>query len=171
MPRYRRHFASNNAVFVTLVTGRRRRWLAHARDKNQLLQCMREVKSHRPFRHYGHVILDDHMHWLLQAIDGNSISTIVGALKQHVCHTRKSLGLPWRELWQNRFYDHIIRDETDFREHMDYIHFNPVRHGYASMARQWRWSSFNAWVERGMYSHCWGTKEPNGPAVAGEPGE
>ena len=169
MPRYRRYFDTNDVVFVTLVTAERRRWLTSERAKQHFLDCLREVKINQPFQHFGHVILDDHVHWLFRVNENHSVSSLVASLKQRVIHSRRQTGLNWQGLWQRRFYDHIIRDERDFREHLDYIHYNPVRHGYVSMACQWKWSSFHTWVARGNYSHCWGTKEPPMPGDVGEP--
>jgi putative transposase len=169
MPRYRRYHEPGHPVFVTLVTSNRRRWLAGTRDKRHLIECLHNTKRHHPFRHYAHVILDDHLHWLFQPEGGASFSDIVAAFKQCVFHGRMNLGWSARELWQKRFYDHVIRNENDFRQHMDYIHYNPVRHGYVRIARQWRWSSFHTWVARGNYPYCWGTREPDGPGEAGEP--
>ena len=167
---YRRYFEANQVVFVTLVTADRRPWLEKARDKSHLLACLREAKAQRGFRHYAHVILDDHVHWLMQVVDGESPSELVAYLKLLIFHRRRAMGWPCQRLWQSRFYDHIIRDERDFCQHMDYIHYNPVRHGYVVLARQWRWSSFHTWVARGHYTACWGSREPDGPTDAGEPG-
>lgn len=169
MPGYRRYFETNHVVFVTIVTADRRPWLADARNKSHLIQCLRNIKEANPFRHFAHVILDDHFHWLFQVTSGDSISRAVSRLKLKVYHERKNRNLFCENLWQKRFYDHIIRDERDFRQHMDYIHYNPVKHGYVAMACQWRWSSFHTWVARGNYSKCWGTNEPDGPGLAGEP--
>ncbi len=169
MPRYRRHFQTGDTVFLTLVTAQRRRWLAPDRAKAQLLNALRETKRQRPFRHLAHVLLDDHLHWLLQTVSGESVSSLVARFKLTVFHHRKTLGWDCQSLWQPRYYDHIIRDDQDLHRHLDYIHYNPVRHGYAAIARQWRWSSFHAWVARGHYTPCWGTREPDGPEEAGEP--
>ncbi len=162
MPYYRRHFQPEDWVFLTMVTGNRRPWLRNASDKRLLLDALREVKRRHPFRHLAHVVLDDHLHWLLIANKGTPVPQLVSRFKQAVIFKRRDRKLPWKDLWQKRYYDHIIRDERDFRRHMDYIHYNPVRHGYVAMARQYRWSSFHAWVARGMYTTCWGTKEPEG---------
>jgi putative transposase len=65
-----------------------------------------------------------------------------------------------REIWQRRFWEHIIRDETDFQRHFDYIHFNPVKHGHVSRCIDWPYSSFRRYVEQGVYSADWGCIEP-----------
>jgi putative transposase len=71
-----------------------------------------------------------------------------------------------RGIWQRRYWEHTMRDERDFAAHVDYVHFNPVRHGYAARAGDWPFSSYHRCVARGMYPVDWGTE----PAVqaAGE---
>ena len=56
-----------------------------------------------------------------------------------------------RGVWQRRFWEHAIRDEEDWRRHMDYIHHNPVKHGLVERVRDWPHSSFHAYVQRGVY--------------------
>jgi len=62
------------------------------------------------------------------------------------------------DIWQRRFWEHRIRDHNDWRRHTDYIHYNPVKHGYVSSPRNWQWSSFHSWVEKGIYDPTWGNE-------------
>ncbi len=59
-------------------------------------------------------------------------------------------------MWQRRFWEHRIRDTDDYRAHVDYIHFNPVKHGHVTRAGDWRWSSFSRHVALGWYDSEWG---------------
>jgi putative transposase len=59
-------------------------------------------------------------------------------------------------LWQHRYWEHAIRDERDFARHVEYIHFNPVKHGLASSAMEWPYSSFRRYVRNGIYPAEWG---------------
>jgi putative transposase len=59
-------------------------------------------------------------------------------------------------IWQRRFWEHTIRDEKDFRIHCDYIHYNPVKHGYTQTPNQWQYSSFQRFVQAGLYEEGWG---------------
>ena len=61
-----------------------------------------------------------------------------------------------RGVWQRRYWEHLIRDDADHARHLDYIHFNPVKHGHAASARDWPYSSLHRWVARGMYTEDWG---------------
>lgn len=60
-----------------------------------------------------------------------------------------------RGIWQRRFWEHAIRDDEDFAAHMDYVHFNPVRHGYVRRVGEWPYSTFRACVRRGLYPPAW----------------
>ena len=60
-----------------------------------------------------------------------------------------------RGIWQRRYWEHIIRDEADYRAHMDYIHYNPVKHGWASSVRDWPYSTFHRLVDLGTYPKDW----------------
>lgn len=60
-----------------------------------------------------------------------------------------------RGIWQKRFWEHRIRDEEDFVRHVNYIHFNPVKHGLARCPHEWENSSFGKWVEEGYYRRDW----------------
>ena len=159
MPNYRRHYLGGHPIFVTMVTLRRRPWLTQHCDV--LLDAMRWVKSRYPYRHIAHVVLPDHFHWMLEPVNGN-FSRIVGAVKRDVTWRLKASGgngLP--PYWQSRFYDHVIRDERDFQRHLDYIHFNPVKHGIARSPAEFAHSTFDEWWKRGIYDRNWGRVEPN----------
>jgi putative transposase len=67
-------------------------------------------------------------------------------------------------IWQRRFWEHRIRDVDDFQRHVEYIHFNPVKHGYVTRVRDWEWSSFHEHVANGWTERDWGTIEPDGIA-------
>jgi putative transposase len=57
--------------------------------------------------------------------------------------------------WQRRFWEHTIRNAADYERHMDYIHYNPIKHGYVRCAHAWPYSSFQACVRRGLYRSDW----------------
>ncbi len=64
------------------------------------------------------------------------------------------------KVWQKRFWEHQIRDDEDFRRHVEYIHYNPVKHGHATRPAEWPWSSFHRHVAEGKYDEAWGATEP-----------
>lgn len=80
-------------------------------------------------------------------------------LKSHEPPDRNASRLSKGEqgIWQRRFWEHCIRNESDFARHLDYIHLNPVHHGLAAAPRDWEHSSFRTWVDRGVYEEMWGS--------------
>ena len=60
---------------------------------------------------------------------------------------------PFCEPW---FCEHAIRDDADFERHVDYIHFNPVKHGYVTRVCDWPYSSFHRYVKDGLLPADWG---------------
>ncbi len=60
-------------------------------------------------------------------------------------------------VWQRRFWEHVIRDETDLHNHLNYIHYNPVKHLYVNQVKDWPWSSFHEYVRLGFYEKKWGS--------------
>ena len=160
MPNYRRYHIPGHPVFLTIVTHHRRPWLAGNNCIYTLIGSMHWAKTQYPFRHIAHVILHDHLPWMLLPSAETNYSKLVAATKRDVTWRLKESGLNG-PLWQNRFYDHIIRNDEDFGRHLDYIHFNPVKHGYASQPSHYQWSSFQEWVKRGVYPEDWGITEPD----------
>ena len=107
----------------------------------------------------GYAILDDHFHFLINP-NGADISKIMQSIKlrftrRYIKQTATTEAQPV-SLWQRRFWDHLIRDENDFQRHLDYIHYNPVKHGIVASSNEYIFSSFHAYVERGAYSFDWG---------------
>jgi putative transposase len=121
-----------------------------------------------PFTTHAIVVLPEHIHWLVELPEEDAdFSTRVRLIK-----TNFSRNLPKTEsihpsrirknergIWQRRFWEHVIRDELDFNRHMDYVHFNPVKHGHVARARDWPFSSFHRCVERGLYDVDWGDSD------------
>ena len=142
MPDYRRYYAPNQSVFITFVTHDRRPWLGYPLNAELLLDAMRRVKEKYPFRQIAHAVLPDHFHWMFKTPDGANFSAIASAVKRETTWRLKERGRSYGTLWQERFYDHVIRDDDDFARHLDYIHFNPVKHGVAASAAEYPHSSF-----------------------------
>jgi len=109
------------------------------------------------------VILPNHIHALIKPLDRlDDISRVVGITKRNF--TRSYRLRPGSsqdsKIWQERFWDHIIRNETDLKIHVDYIHFNPVKHGLVKAPEEHPYSSFLGFVENGEYELGWGHEEP-----------
>ena len=101
------------------------------------------------------VILPDHFH--AQLILGEiRLAQAVKRIKEKFARSFRSIvkTLSGR-IWQHRYWDHIIRDEDDWRRHIDYIHYNPVKHRYTDNPFNWSHSSLQEYLETGMYEQNW----------------
>ena len=178
MSRYRRAQVGGATYFFTVVTYRRQPLLTRPDVMDALREAHRSVQQAHPFNVDAAVILPDHLHaiWTLPEGDAD-FGARWGMIKRHVSKTAGETGAApmtgsmkaRREcgLWQRRFWEHLIRDDEDYARHMDYIHYNPVRHGYAKCPADWPHSSFQRCVERGIYPPDWAM----GSEIQGEFGE
>jgi putative transposase len=129
-----------------------------------LREAFAATRLARPFVLDAIVVLPDHLHclWTLPPGDDDFASRWArikaGFSRRVPCdeHRRASrLRKRERGLWQRRYWEHWIRGEEDLRRHLDYIHFNPVKHGHAQRALDWPYSSFRRCVARGLYPRDW----------------
>jgi len=74
---------------------------------------------------------------------------------QHLFQSQSQIDNRYKPVWQRRYYEHTIRDEKDFNRRMDYIHYNPVKHGYVKRANDWSFSSFHKYLKHGYYEKEW----------------
>ena len=123
------------------------------------------VKNRHPFEIDAVVILPDHLHciWTLPETDtdfSTRWSLIKGYFSRHIdkgeAITESRRKRRERGIWQRRFWEHMIRNEDDYRRHVDYIHWNPVKHGHSVRVSDWPHSSFHQFVDRGFYTGDWG---------------
>ncbi|MBU0500125.1 MAG: transposase [Gammaproteobacteria bacterium] len=163
MSEYRRARIPGGTFFFTLVTHDRIPYFDSGARVAVLREAFRQVMSSRPFRIEAIVVLPDHLHclWKLPVGDGDYSSRwreIKKAASRRIAtdsNQRKE-----RPVWQRRFWEHAIQDESDWRSHVDYIHYNPVRHGLVQAPGDWPWSSFGMAVRRGWYEPGWGKQHP-----------
>jgi putative transposase len=159
MSDYRRAYQPGGHYFFTLVTYNRVKRFCDPQEVERLRAAIRHVKAKHPFSIDAIVILPDHLHalWTLP-LDDDDFSMRWRLIKHKfsvtveapVNHRGEKL------IWQRRFWEHLIRDQEDWTRHMDYIHYNPVKHGYVGRPRDWPYSSFAHCVEQGWYSPEWG---------------
>jgi putative transposase len=184
MPNYRRACVEGASYFFTLVTYERRSILTTDLGLRCLRSSWRSTRRRRPFRTVAVCILPDHLHciWTLPEGDhdysgrwnmlkGLFSKRFLAAGGQHTPRNRSRRAREEAGLWQRRYWEHWIRDEEDLRRHVDYIHYNPVKHGYARRAGDWPWSSFQRFVREGWYEPGWGEAEPVGLGDLGSVGE
>jgi putative transposase len=165
--RYRRAFSPGGSFFFTVVTEHRRPLLATVEAVGVLREAVRRVRSQRPFKIEAMVVLPDHLHciWTLPPDDADFATrwrliktwftkhgdfALRGAVDSARSRKRE------QAVWQHRYWEHQLRDEADFTRHVEYIHYNPVKHGLVSSPLEWPYSSFQRFIDAGIYAADWG---------------
>jgi len=170
MTAYRRVRIAGATWFFTVNLAERRDNHLLINNIDLLRQAFRKIKKDHPFDIDAMVVLPDHLHciWILPPGDAD-YKTRWALIKAGFSRgipsgerrSRSRMQRGERGIWQRRFWEHLIRDDRDYARHVDYIHWNPVKHGWVDQVRDWPHSSFHAWVRRGIVPMDW----------AGEPGE
>lgn len=182
MSRYRRADIAGGTYFFTLVTYRRRLLLCDAPVRAALRDAIRTVRARHPFTIDAWVLLPDHLHclWTLPPGDADFAKrwslikrnvSMVCADQYHRVDWMTTSKTKHREstLWQRRYWEHCIRSETDFANHMDYIYINPVKHGLVYRVCDWPYSTFHRDVKRGLYAPDWAGVAGEHDLLVGEP--
>jgi putative transposase len=167
---YRRARIKGGIYFFTVVTHRRQGFLCVPENVSLLRDAFRYVLQRHPFKIDAFVLLTDHLHciWTLPP-DDDDFSTrwrLVKSTFTRKCNPiyRDSPSSSRRRkneqaIWQRRFWEHRIRDEKDLIQHVEYIHYNPVKHGLVKTPKDWEYSSFHRHVREGIYEQDWGAGE------------
>jgi putative transposase len=168
MPEYRRAYVPGGTFFFTLVTENRAPLFRDAGNRALLHAAIAACRVARPFVLVAIVLLPDHLHFVLTLPDEDAdFSTRIASIKAQFTRSYLDEGgfeqvrsdsrisRRNRGVWQRRFWEHAIRDESDLNHHLDYIHYNPFKHGLASCPHAWSASSFGRFVSLNMYEHDW----------------
>jgi len=164
--RYRRAKTPGGTYFFTVVTFRRRKFLCEPGNVELLRTALRTVKSAYPFTIDAFVLLPDHLHciWTLPPGDSDYPMRWNAVKKYFTDHCLDEYKLPrtaserrkrMQTIWQPRYWEHQIRNDRDFEQHCDYIHWNPVKHGWVPRVADWPYSSFHRFVRVGLYPPHW----------------
>ena len=176
MSRYRRANIKGGTFFFTVALADRASDLL-VRHVDHLRAAYQVAQDLYPFTTVAICVLPDHMHavWTLPADDANFSlrwslikSKFSRALPTDAQRTASKIARREKGVWQRRYWEHAIRDDADLGRHVDYIHFNPVKHGYVSRACDWPHSSFARYVARGVLPVDWGG---DAKEIGGEFGE
>jgi putative transposase len=166
MSRYRRAPVAGATYFFTVNTYRRQKILTHPDALRALREAVRAVKQRLPFHVDALVVLPDHLHAVLTLPpEDGDFSSRLSLIKRQVAQSARHLvaeaqtasRVKRRELgfWQRRFWEHQIRDEADYARHIDYVHYNPVKHGLVTRVADWPYSTFHRDVRLGVYPPEW----------------
>lgn len=163
MSRYRRAKIEGGTFFFTVTLADRSSDLLVS-EIDRLRHVYRSVQERRPFETVAICILPDHLHAIWSLTPGDADF----ATRWNLIKSGFSRGLPAasrspskvarreKGIWQRRYWEHVVRDDADLARHVDYIHFNPVKHGLVSRVRDWPHSSFHQQVKRGLLPLDWG---------------
>lgn len=179
--RYRRLKVEGGTYFFTLATFARRPIFRDENAAALFYDVVQRVRGRHPFEVDAHVLLPDHLHmiwtlpngesdfstrWMLIKSTFTRLSTEIGIARAEVRRDARRE----RAVWQSRYWEHLISDQRDHEEHVDYIHYNPVKHGLVRTPGDWPHTSFKDFVASGRRDLWWGTDQiPRLPAMVGEP--
>ena len=158
-------------MFLTITTNNRKPILIDNIDFLRL--AFENTKKIYSFEICASVILPDHLHVILKPEDIEQYPKIIFAIKYHFSRNIDEGGLgnpPYalnqskinkkeKGIWQRRYFEHTIIDEDDLNKHIDYIHYNPVKHELVKCVKDWEYSSFGKFVESGNYDTNWGSSQ------------
>jgi putative transposase len=168
MPNYRRWYRPGGTFFFTVVTHLRRPILCEDIARPILRAAIEQCLERHAFTIEAMVLFPDHFHPLIRLPDGDTAYSLrLASIKANF--TRRWLEATGseppqtisrrrhhhRSVWQKRFWEHRIGGTEDFEEHLNYIHYNPVKHGLDSCPHLWPYSTFQKWVKRGVYAEDW----------------
>ena len=177
MPDYRRNRIAGGCYFFTINLLERYQNPLLVQQIELLRDVVRRVRLRHPFHIDAWVVLPDHMHciWTLPKGDDNyakRIRLVKTLFSNEIPRTEWRSDVRQRKgergIWQRRYWEHTIRDERDYATHMDYLHYNPVKHGYVDKVMNWPYSTFQHHVQQGHYPEHWGVD--NIKLDVGEPG-
>jgi len=196
MPNYRRAIVPGGTFFFTVVSWQRRPVLCHPDIRATLRAAITTVREAYPFTINAWVLLPDHLHCVWTLPDGDTDFAVRWAMiKRFVtrwtggsgdgarsapyggsapcggaapCDGASRLRRHEGGLWQRRFWEHQVRDQADLNRCLNYLHWNPVKHGHVDRVADWPYSTFHRFVRVGMYPKDWGVQDVVDKGAFGE---
>ena len=164
MPDYRRAWHPGGTYFFTVNLLHRQGNDLLTRHIELFRTVVKSVRQRHPFNIHGWVVLAEHLHCVIELPPGDADF----ATRWRLIKMGFSKALPRTErlsavhirrgergIWQRRYWEHLIRDERDYRAHMDYVHINPVKHGLVERVADWPFSTFHRMVAEGICPADW----------------
>jgi putative transposase len=168
MSNYRRYWLSGGTWFFTVTLLGRHGVPFLTRYIDALRTAVSRTRADHPFVIHAWVVLPEHLHCIIELPEGDADFS----LRWRLIKSRFSMAIPrsqWRSeararrgeraVWQRRFWDHKIRDQEDLNAHMNYIHFNPLKHGLVTDVKDWPYSTFHRFVQQGVYPNSWNAQD------------
>ncbi|KAF0192028.1 MAG: hypothetical protein FD165_1362 [Gammaproteobacteria bacterium] len=163
MTNYRRTFIPGGSYFFTIAVAERSSRLL-TDNIGLFRRAVADVKRELPFELIAMVVLPEHLHCVWTLPDGDADyptrwKKIKAAFSRGIPkgerRSASRIAKGERGLWQRRYWEHTLEDEDDLRRHVDYIHYNPVRHGHVRCVKEWPYSTFHRDVREGIYPADW----------------
>lgn len=164
MTDYRRARFPGGYYFFTVVTHQRRKLFLQQTARHCLRYAIDRAHNRSSFEDVAMCLMPEHLHciWKLPEADAD-FSSRWSMIK--TSFTRRYLSLGGLEIsqsksrsrkrergfWQRRFWEHQIRDRTDLQQHIDYVHYNPVKHRLVLRPEDWPWSTYHRYLQEGLY--------------------
>lgn len=163
---YRRVFIQNSYVHLVILAYKRQNIFT---DNIELLRCaFKNAKKYFKFEILTICVLPNHIHMILKPDNISEYPRIITSIKYYFskninyvgqeCPTYGYMNKRERGIFQRRYYEHTIKSEDEFNNHINYIHFNPVKHGLVNAVKDWEYSSFHQFVKKGLYEVNWGSE-------------
>ncbi|WP_198263426.1 REP-associated tyrosine transposase [sulfur-oxidizing endosymbiont of Gigantopelta aegis] len=164
MTNYRRAKIEGASYFFTVNLEQRSQNNLLIEHIESLRNAFHQVRNKHPFTIDAIVILPEHLHCIWTLPEGDAdFKTRWGLIKANFSRqipsgekcSQSRIKRGERGIWQRRYWEHLLRDEVDFQHHVDYIHWNPVKHGWVTEVKQWPYSSFHQYVKKRIVPENW----------------
>ena len=167
--KYRRFIHPGGTYFFTVVTYNRKKIFYEDDAISLFMESITYVQKNHPYKILAYCICPDHIHmiWTLPEKDGDFPARwrlIKSHFSRHwkkehqIAKTSSRKNKKEQMIWQRRYWEHYIRDDNDLKKHIEYIIYNPVKHGYVDAPCKWKYSNFMDFVDKGLYPVDWGMK-------------
>ena len=161
---YRRAWHQGGTYFFTVNLLQRKKNRLLLEHIQTLRHVVAQVKKSYPFIIHAWVVLPEHLHCVIELPEGDAdfktrwiLTKMLFSKAIPKTEPRSAVRIKRRErgIWQRRYWEHLIRDEADFRAHVDYVHINPLKHGLVKQVADWEFSTFHRLVKAGIYPRDW----------------
>ena len=168
MSNYRRAWRKAGTYFFTINCLQRHDNDLLVSHIETLREVVKKVRANHPFIIHGWVVLPEHLHCIIELPIGDddfalrwrliksNFSKTIAKTEQRSA-SRQTRGE--RGIWQRRYWEHLIRNDADYAVHMDYIHYNLVKHGHVNQVKDWPYSTFHGLVKKGIYPQDWASEK------------
>ncbi|MCP3921369.1 MAG: transposase [Desulfobacterales bacterium] len=168
MSNYRRAKTGGGTFFFNIVSYRRQKILCDNVLREALRTAIKEVQKAKPFIIDAWILLPDHLHCMWTLPKGDSNYGVRAMIKRNVTKscgkgyynneymTQSKINRKESTIWQRRYWEHQIRDQDDYNNHIDYIHYNPVKQKLVKNVKDWEYSTFHRFVKSDIYRGDWG---------------